>query len=302
MNEAQAKVRHVLRIWITVMNNVRMRDRSVKILQYGSQMLIGYWGAALSKHATETLRLLQRTSSTSRKAFWILKSINNMGIAMKHFEEGYFSSESTLVQKLDAIENIFLIWYYWCETKTYFARTRMFGLQEEAIDYYTNLSWALGDVAFLLAAAIRLRDHTLRCYSINCELERASNLAGAGGARTEICDAAGPNPVVSSLQERLRSELQSLQASTWRFKTNFVIGVLELVVSLEYAGVFHFLTGKRLHTKYIGAAGVCSSSLIIYNGIVDAIAEHVPAVVVCAAPPLAIDGTGEQEADEKGPS
>lgn len=254
MSDAQTKLQNVLQIWMTVMSNVRMRDRSVKILQYGSQMLIGFWGAALSRHAKEGLSLLQRSSSTSRKAFWVLKSISNIGIAMKQVEDGYFNLESTLVQKLDAIENIFLMWYYWCETKVFFARSRMFDLQEKAIDYSMNLSWALGDTAGFFAAAIRLRNHLGRCADVKNELSQAR-----------------PGVDVSEQRERLQYELVNLQSCTGRLQSNVAIGVMELAVSAEYAGLFRFLTGKRLSGTYIGAFGVCSSALTLYNGIMDAV-------------------------------
>jgi len=254
MAEAQEQVAKVLRIWTTVMSNVRMRDRTVKILQYGSQMLLGYWGAAMSRHGQEALGLLQRSSSSSRKAFWILKSITNMGTAMQQWEKGYFSAASTVVQKLDAIENLFLIWYYWCETKTYFARAKLFGLKEKAIDYYTNLSWALGDTAFFAAAALRLVENSSRRRELEDLITRRMHVSAAEAVNA------------------LKDELECLQTSKRRLQSNFAIGILELAVSLEYAGFYRFLTGHNLYKTYIGACGVCSSALIIHNGVLDALA------------------------------
>jgi len=254
MAEPQKQIAKVLRIWTTVMSNVRMRDRTVKILQYGSQMLLGYWGAALSRQGREALGLLQRSSSSSRKAFWMLKSITNMATAMQQWEDGYFSAASTLVQKLDAIENLFLVWYYWCETKTYFARAKLFGLTEKAIDYYTNLSWALGDTAYFAAAALRLVENSSR--------------------RRELGDLIAHRRHIYTAEtlDNLQNELDCLQAAKGRLHSNFVIGILELAVSLEYAGFYRFMTGHNLYKTYIGACGVCSSALIIHNGVLDALA------------------------------
>lgn len=257
---AQRNVHRILRIWITVMNNVRMRDRLVKILQYGSQMLLGYWGAVLSRQVRDALEILRKTSSSSRKAFWILKSINNMGIGMQQWRDGYFISTSTLIQKLDAIENIFLLWYYWCETKTYFARSKLFGLKEKAIDYYTNLSWALGDFAYFLAAGLRLKENIYRRKDIEEKL-KAQTLNSSMDAHAVT-------------ENTHQQELLELQIANERLQSNFLIGVLELVVSLEYAGVYQFLVGRRLHGTYVGLAGVFSSALIIRNGVLDAVAAE----------------------------
>ena len=43
------KIKLILRIWTKLSTHVRMRDRSIKILQYGSQMLLGFYAAQFSK-------------------------------------------------------------------------------------------------------------------------------------------------------------------------------------------------------------------------------------------------------------
>ena len=42
------KLKQSLSVWTKLSSNTRVRDRSVKILQYGCQMLIGYYGSQLS--------------------------------------------------------------------------------------------------------------------------------------------------------------------------------------------------------------------------------------------------------------
>jgi hypothetical protein len=43
------KLKFTLKIWNKLSNHVRVRDRSIKILQYGCQMLIGVYGHQLTK-------------------------------------------------------------------------------------------------------------------------------------------------------------------------------------------------------------------------------------------------------------
>ena len=53
-------------LWLKMSNNLRMRDRIVKVLQDGSQMLLGYYGnkfnhkTAQGKRNINQLKLLNR--------------------------------------------------------------------------------------------------------------------------------------------------------------------------------------------------------------------------------------------------
>ena len=135
-DSAWSKTHRVLKIWSHVMNNVRMRDRSVKILQYGSQMLLGYYGGKLSSQARSQLTQLRGQAGTSRKAFWLLKSINQIDSGMQMINDGYLTNESSITDKLDFLENLFLVWYYFTESQIFFARADgMFGQNEDAIDF-----------------------------------------------------------------------------------------------------------------------------------------------------------------------
>lgn len=58
-NSAFAKTHRVLKIWTKVMTHVRLRDRSIKILQYGSQMLLGYYSMNLSYNMRARLTQLR---------------------------------------------------------------------------------------------------------------------------------------------------------------------------------------------------------------------------------------------------
>jgi hypothetical protein len=42
------KIKFIFKIWTKLANNVRIRDRSLKVLQYGSQMLLGFYAAKFS--------------------------------------------------------------------------------------------------------------------------------------------------------------------------------------------------------------------------------------------------------------
>ena len=172
------------------MNHTRLRDRTLKILQYGSQFLIGFYGAAISRRMREQLHALQVSSSTARKAFWILKSIDNLSTALTQWDAGYFklnydnnsnttTTMTSILQKLDAFENLCIMWYYWCETKVFFARSsNCFNLHESGIlEYNTNLSWVLGDLAYFCSSLLRLKENTDKIKNIERRIYDIKHIA-----------------------------------------------------------------------------------------------------------------------------
>jgi hypothetical protein len=144
----------VIDVWTSLSTHVRMRDRSVKILQYGAQMMLGFYATKYTEETLESLKLLKRTASTSRKAFWLLKSIN------------HFTSLVTLTQSLmkefswglllDTIEQLFLALYYFTENIVFWIRVKSLKMEEDDIDSYVNWTWFMGDFACFLAAILRL--------------------------------------------------------------------------------------------------------------------------------------------------
>ena len=252
------KLKRVVMIWCKMMSNIRMRDRTLKTLQYGCQMLLGFYGSQLSFMARNQMKALQYSASTSRKAFWLLKSIDQMGSAMTMFEEGYWQENSTMSQRLDLIEQFFLIWYFWCETLVFFARAKMFNLREHSLDYWCNWSWLGGDIAFFTARLLELRDNVMDRKLIGSQIEE-----GDSNSNSNI------NGVVEL--NTLKNELTRLENKTPRMQREFIIGFLELAVSLQYSGFYRFITaGKSLPESYVGAIGVASSAMIMYNGCCDA--------------------------------
>ena len=169
------KVRQVLQLWCKVFANLRMRDRSLKMMQYGCQLLLGYYGGRMSFMVRNQVKSLQGNASLSRKAFWLLKSVDQMGSAMRMFEQGYWDENSTMSQKLDLIEQFFLIWYYWCETLVFFAKAKMFNLREHSLDFWCNTSWLGGDIVFFTARLLELRSNVMERNQIDDKIKDGSS-------------------------------------------------------------------------------------------------------------------------------
>jgi Peroxisomal biogenesis factor 11 (PEX11) len=249
-----------LEIWTKMSTHVRMRDRSVKVIQYGCQMLIGYYSrvGTLSGEGKDILANARRTASTARKAFWILKSLNHISDIKKMFDKNVLTSSSTM-DKLAMIEQVFLAIYYWYETLVFFIRVKFIKLEEDELDFGCNLSWFGGDLAFFATSSIQLYETIKK--------------------RREIVDAISllhnspQRPAGGDSFDALQAERLKLNTELYRNWLSFVISVLELGVSAHYAKVIKLLTGRDLGDGPVGFMGVASSLLILYEGLLKASAE-----------------------------
>lgn len=103
----------------------------------------------------ECLKLTQRTASTSRKAFWLFKSINHVSTAIELIETYSYAADEGLADFIDILEQLAVIVYYWYENLVFFCRTKMVGFTESDIDGWGNWSWFLEDFTGFLACIIR---------------------------------------------------------------------------------------------------------------------------------------------------
>lgn len=136
-----------------------MRDRSVKAVQYGCLMLIGFYGDQMSAEMLECLQLMRRTTSTSRKAFWLLKSINHLHSASLLVPQLIDCSGDVLCKGFQLLEQVCLVMYFVLENLVFLCRVRIsLGQGTEAdLEDATNWSWFAGDLAGFLALAFDCR-------------------------------------------------------------------------------------------------------------------------------------------------
>jgi hypothetical protein len=231
------EIARVLDTWSTLANNMRVRDRGIKIIQYGCQMLLGFYSNKLNEQVNEGLRVGRRTASTSRKAFWLLKSISHVNSCI--ILAGELMQEFTWAKLLDLVEQVFLVIYYFTENIVYFIRVKWLLRSEDDIDPYVNWSWFAGDMACFLSALVRF------CYScVQCNQSTAPN-----------------DPRTLAKFKQLYMDILSLS-----------ISVFEVLVSADYIHTFKAMFGTALGDGYVGLCGVLSSSLII----TEAVLKHVP--------------------------
>lgn len=168
-NGMKCNIIHCLRV-LSIFNklfqkNLRFRDRSVKVIQYGCQMVSGYWGTQLPESVNIGLINLRRTTSNARKWFWLFKSVQHV-IWLK--DKSSLSCLQTHVQRFDYLEQIFLVLYYAYENKVLMSRLEVPGFSEEADEFGCNFTWFIGDVALTCSSFVTLFDNVYR--SLICKL------------------------------------------------------------------------------------------------------------------------------------
>ena len=225
MNEFQ----RLLAIWTTIATNTRLRDRMVKVIQYGSQMLIGYYGAKMSEELLLGVKTTRRSASTARKAFWLLKSINHINSIVTMVDDGIL--HQPLAVQLDFIEQISLVFYYLYENGIFFARCNMFGIDEDDLDWGCNVTWFIGDVAFFLSSGLRLHTNVVERKKLIEQIVEIDKhrraITSANSVSNSPQGSRSPSSVDSQLvirrRQQLETDIQKLSAEQRDLLLSFAI-------------------------------------------------------------------------------
>lgn len=238
-------LKFILQTWTKVHLNVRLRDRSVKIIQYGCQMLIGYYGTRMSNDTVLGLRNTRRITSTARKAFWLMKSINHLSAINTAIEDNILAKP--LAIQFDFLEQIFLVLYYFFENQIFLSRCQLFNFKEEEIDLRCNVSWFAGDVALFCSSGLKLYENIMKRKNLR-----------------ELC----AEKAESEMTVELKTEIEFLDLKYDDLRLSFAIAILELGVSMHYIYIWRKLRGEAgcIRDGNVGLMGVASSALILYEG------------------------------------
>mmetsp|Transcript_31785 Transcript_31785/g.68463 ORF Transcript_31785/g.68463 Transcript_31785/m.68463 type:complete len:282 (-) Transcript_31785:95-940(-) len=277
------KIKFILKIWMKLSTHIRMRDRSVKILQYGSQMLLGFYANQFSQEVVECLRITQRTASTSRKAFWLFKSVNHVSTVIELLENYSYAADEGLADFLDILEQLAVIVYYWYETLVFACRVKMVGFTEDAMDGWGNLSWFLEDLTCCVACIIRT---ILTIRKMRDKQSSLNALVIAEDGKDLKSYEGNVYSMHRSVKNDLLRELSLLRRKFWDNSLSVVIALFELGASTEAAGLFKTIFGRAIGPSGMGLCGVCSSSLILFEFGLNAVREEQATDVVTPPPSL----------------
>jgi len=241
-------------------------------------MLIGYYGSILTKELATALALTRRTASNSRKAFWLIKTIAHIKNTIDLIEKGALSDINNLPSILDTFEQILLGMYYYCENNIFFIRMGLLKFDEEYVDWWANLTWFGADTCCLIAAILRVRNNNNELSSIKNQLKRLDSQFlitttinnSNNNDKCEETDSTSSNSTPASDAEDekiiLLQRLEELKKKSFDLHLSLAIAVFELGVSIHYVDLLEKIIGRRLGDGPVGAMGVISSTLILYEG------------------------------------
>jgi hypothetical protein len=250
------EVKKLLKIWTKLALNMRMRDRMVKVIQYGCQMILGYYAMRLSHPIQQGLAETRRFASNARKAFWLLKSFNHLDTCFQMFENGVLQTEY-IADKFDFLEQISLMAYFFSENLIFFIRSKILPMKEESIDGWSNLTWFLADLSAFVSSCLRLHhNHQLLLESRNSIAYNQDIMPYQ--PTFSISTKSGPSVLVENTQNLKDKEFQLLLCTA--------INMFELGVSCHYMKIYKQIFGKDISEGHVGLMGVVSSMLILYEG------------------------------------
>jgi len=255
-------------------NTMRVRDRSVKVIQYGSQMLVGFYASKFNDETIAALKNLRRSASTSRKAFWLLKSINHLSVITKLLSHYKLADDTNFTTGLDLLEQFSLVLYFWYENLVFLARHNLVGFSEDSVEIQCNVTWFIGDLACFCATGIRfasiLHDSYQQYRALMTAKQRAHSPVQEGFSfRNSNFTRNGHQdnnsliePQIENLELRLMKSVEAVSSGT----LSMSIAIMELVVSSDFVHLWKRIIGRDLGDGLVGFFGAASSILIIYEG------------------------------------
>jgi hypothetical protein len=284
-------LQRALRIWTKLALTMRWRDRLVKIIQYGCQMLVGYWAAQLAGGLKEALVLTRSFCSNARKAFWLLKTLNHLGDVQNLFDKWMKKKTVTLMEVLTVIEQLGYGMYYLTENLIFAINCKLLKLPASKVQPYQYWSWLVGDFAGFIKGCINIHENSKRikqkrlqtleeeklCKQLQeeqeNELAEKKRSANANGESSdEDCMQDGELLTPKQIEAKLRAskcclDLQTLNTQQFDLGLQLVISIFEVGVSAHYCKLFRpFNGGKDINDGHVGLMGVISSGLILFEG------------------------------------
>eukprot|EP01035_Chromulina_nebulosa_P030970 gene30970-41227_t len=202
-------------------------------------MILGYYGNVLRRETVEMLEQAKILSSTSRKAFWLLKSISHLSSIIDMIGNLKIINA---VNILAIIEQCFLFLRFWFENIIFMSRLKLIVDVERESNPPARLCWVGSDSARFIVTILHLSDGIFRTY------HRSLN-----SSSKSLCSNNCGQSFTAAISENGNSILSS------------IVAFLELSASAEYSGVWEGLIGCKIGEGNVGLCGVASSTLIIID-------------------------------------
>jgi hypothetical protein len=122
------------------------------------------------------------------------------------------------------------------------------------------LSWLVGDALNMIQKVILLIEHWKKSYKVKQIYDIQKNIANSSGNSNRIA--------LAHAEEEYKKVTGKERFNLYLGST---ISVFELIVSLHYTNYWKTIFRFNLHDGHVGASGVISSTLIMFEGLLKAI-------------------------------
>ena len=167
-------------------------------------MILGYYGDVLRRETVDMLEQAKILSSTSRKAFWLLKSISHLSNIIDMIGSLKILNA---VNILAIIEQCFLCLRFWFENIIFLSRLKLIVDVEKESNPPARLCWVGSDSVRFVATLLHLSEGIFRTY------HRSMN----NSSKSLVCASSGNNfcqTFTAAISENANSLLDSIVVST----------------------------------------------------------------------------------------
>ena len=249
--------------------NMRVRERSCKVLQYYGTFISGYYGSrrGAPSDIVERARRATNLLSLCRKSIRLLNWVNHFSqvvTKLKEIQELRASGVTITARKyMELLEQIALSVYFFGDNSVLMQRAGVLGLGRRGEATAMNVCcWGdfMTDVCAVIHRTIMLRDVQEELTSLTArqsELEQGS-LTTSGGSSAVVAVAE-----LKEIKSKIRAA-KNIRHDAW---CDMGVHGIQLITSsnFEETGLIKALFGQRIPDTVIGITGMISSSIAIYK-------------------------------------
>lgn len=219
-------------------NNVQIRDKSVKAIQYACRMMVGYHVGKMSTEDVAVLSSVSFLCSMGRKAFRLCKSINCLHVLITKMSNNNIANHSMpktikeVAYCLELLEHVFLGLFYYYDNILFIGRAKIMRKYNAKVwDERAYGSWFLHDLIMLVRKVLLLGDCRYDMYLLS--QDRTRLLAGVNHPlnRSPSLSRRSPFRMVSYSSELLEQQLQSLSSKSIRLLWDLTKSLCDVGVS-----------------------------------------------------------------------
>eukprot|EP00611_Tribonema_gayanum_P019575 TRINITY_DN3415_c0_g1_i1.p1 TRINITY_DN3415_c0_g1~~TRINITY_DN3415_c0_g1_i1.p1 ORF type:complete len:316 (+),score=110.57 TRINITY_DN3415_c0_g1_i1:155-1102(+) len=240
-----------LAAYVQATQKLEGRDKLTKIVQYGSRFLFWYFkNVAPNGELADKAYSLYRFTQLSRKAFRMAKVADEVVRITALVESKQYPNFKSTVAILKCA-SMGAFWTY--DNLNYLTQAKVIGYGTDRAMRGFSRSWAIANVAMIYLGVQTLTETSKRRQALAQEYKKAAAVEQGGDADREV--------------QRIRGEVKAANVAHFSSCLTLCKAVLDLTVAVNMPGMDLPLKvfGKKLNDGVMGASGVLSALIVIFN-------------------------------------